>query len=104
VFAGGGGEEKKPVYGLGTRSYNRSTEARENKRAQAEATAKFLAQPRAEIVVPLVCTCRSYRFAHPSSRHGTLKHPADWTPWQERYELDREHNALVEKSGHHWGD
>jgi len=92
------------MYGTGTRSYNRSTEHRESKRQQAEATAEYLATPRVEIVVPLICTCRSFRFAHPPARHGTLKHPADWTPWQQRYRLDREHNALVEITGASWRD
>jgi hypothetical protein len=38
-------------YGIGTRSYNASTEARENKRQQREATDRYLAQPRREIVL-----------------------------------------------------
>jgi hypothetical protein len=91
-------------YGLGTKSYNASCEARESQRQREETTARYLAQPHSEKVLPLVCTCRSYRFAHPPSRHGSLDHPADWKPWQERYRLDREHNALVEKSRYPWED
>lgn len=48
------------MYGTGTRSYNRSTEARENKRQQAEATAQYLAGPREEVVLVgnwLMCRC-----------------------------------------------
>ena len=90
------------AYGTGTRSYNRSTEARQSKLAQRQATAEYLAAPRTVITLPLVCTCRSCRFPHPPSRHGTLKHPADWTPWQRRYREDRERNALQEIAGVNW--
>ena len=74
------------TYGLGTRSYNRSTEARENKRQVKETTAKYLA---GEIVfkpvVMLVCTCRSFRFPHDPGRHKELFSDYDWrTPEKRR--------------------
>lgn len=90
-------------YGLGTKSYNNSAEARESKRQQAEATERYLAQPREPVIVRLQCTCISYPYPHPPSRHSTLKHPGDWTPWQERYFLDTKHNCWVEKRNSHDG-
>lgn len=84
-------------YGVGTRSYNRSSEAREVKRQAKEATEKYLAQPHVPIILPVMCDCRSYRFPHPISRHKTLKHPGDWTPWQERYFFDKATNCWTEK-------
>lgn len=83
-------------YGLGTKSYNASGEARELKRQQAEATERYLATPHQSIPL-LFCGCLSYPFAHPPSRHQTLKHPGDWTPWRERYYFDSKNNCWVEK-------
>jgi hypothetical protein len=39
------------MYGTGTRSYNRSTEARQMKKAQKEATEAFLRQPKKEVLL-----------------------------------------------------
>lgn len=74
------------MYGLGTRSYNRSTERRENKRLQAEATAKYL---RGEMQVgscetPLMCGCRSFNLPHPPARHSELLSDYDWRTEAER--------------------
>lgn len=90
-------------YGVGTKSYNASGEAKESKRQQAESTERYLAQPRASILLPVVCTCLSYPFAHAPHRHSTLKHPGDWTPWQERYYLDTKYNCFVERRNSHDG-
>lgn len=75
------------VYGIGTRSYNRSTEHREMKRQQAEATAKFLAKPRAEVIAPLVCHCRSFEFPHGLEKHRELRSDWDWRTPGERREI-----------------
>ncbi len=72
------------TYGLGTRSYNRSTEARQNKLAQKEATAKYLEQPRREIEVGPICTCRSFNLPHELNRHAELASDRDWRLESER--------------------
>jgi len=73
------------MYGLGTRSYNRSGEARQNKQAQKETTEKYL---RGELkfgeVAILVCTCRSFRFPHDPSAHNQLLADYDWSLPEER--------------------
>jgi hypothetical protein len=71
------------VYGIGTRSYNRSGEHREMRRQQAEVTAKFLASPREPFTI-LLCHCRSFRFGHRPSEHSQLRSERDWRTWQER--------------------
>lgn len=77
------------VYGLGTRSYNRSAEARENKRQQAEATARFEQSQRVEIVMGLVCTCRSFNLPHSPERHRELAGDWDWSLESERSGVQR---------------
>lgn len=76
------------MYGLGTRSYNRSTEARENKRAQKEATERYLqASAKGEIkpiMAPLLCRCRSWEFPHEIEQHRQLRSEFDWPTPQER--------------------
>jgi hypothetical protein len=73
------------VYGTGTRSYNRSTEAREMKRQQREATERYRA---GELKIGntkiLVCTCRSFRFAHDPAKHSELLSDMDWRTPEER--------------------
>jgi hypothetical protein len=50
-----------------------------------------------EIILPLVCGCRSFPFAHSPARHRTLRHPGDWTPWQQRYSVVSGYLAEKEK-------
>lgn len=74
------------MYGTGTRSYNRSTEHRESKKTQAEATAKYL---RGELnlgdcIAPLVCTCRSFHSPHSPEKHRELRGEWDWRTPEER--------------------
>lgn len=74
------------TYGTGTRSYNRSTEHRESKKQQADATARYL---RGELglgdcTVPLVCHCRSFHYPHSSTKHRELKGDWDWRTPEER--------------------
>lgn len=73
------------TYGLGTRSYNRSTEARQNKRAVKETTKRYLD---GELVFPaltvLTCTCRSFEFPHDPERHKELLSDYDWRTPEER--------------------
>jgi hypothetical protein len=69
------------TYGTGTRSYNRSTEARQNSLAQKEATARYLATPRQEILLGpewLMCRCAGRRDAHPA--HGMAEF-INFRPW-----------------------
>jgi hypothetical protein len=69
------------MYGLGTRSYNRSTEARENKRQQREATEKFLAAPRAQkLLGPEWLVCRCDGRPQPHAAH-TMREIDNFTPW-----------------------
>lgn len=72
------------MYGLGTRSCNRSTEARQNKRATKEATECYLAGPRTEIIVGPICNCISFNLPHELSRHAELKSESDWRTESER--------------------
>jgi len=72
------------VYGLGTRSYNRSREARLNKEAVVEATKKYLETQQPEIMLPFPCTCRSFRDPHDPARHSELRSDYDWRTWKER--------------------
>jgi hypothetical protein len=74
------------VYGIGTRSFNRSTEHREMKRAQAEATAAYLARPREIVQLGpewLTCRCRSFDNPHEIRRHKELREN-DWRTESER--------------------
>lgn len=74
------------MYGLGTRSYNRSTEARQMKRECAEARKKVES---GEIQIPAatvgpMCTCISFRFAHLPEDHKKLKSDMDWRTYEQR--------------------
>lgn len=82
------------MYGTGTRSYNRSTERRENKRQCEDVTARWeRGEIKFEPMVLLLCHCRSFRYAHPPDEHKKLLGDMDWrTPeqragqqiWEER--------------------
>jgi hypothetical protein len=74
-------------YGLGTRSYNRSTEKRQLDRERKEITAKFEASPRREIPV-LLCHCRSFRTSHRPDEHRKLLSDYDWRLPEERRGMD----------------
>ena len=85
------------TYGIGTHSFNNSTENRQMKRECAECTKQYEA---GEIVFPKVvlepiCTCRSFRFAHsPSDHHKSfsyrlpLRSHYDWRSWEEFVSFD----------------
>lgn len=73
------------TYGFGTRSYNRSAEARENKRQQREVTERYLAtRDQAKPVEAwLLCRCLSWEFPHEIEQHRQLNSEYDWpTPEQ----------------------
>ena len=76
------------MLGTGTRSYNRSPEARGNKRAQKAATAKFLeARERGEVkpvIVSLLCRCSSWEFPHEIEQHKQLGEDHKWPTPEER--------------------
>jgi hypothetical protein len=82
------------VYGLGTRSYNRSTEARENKRAVRAATEKFLNAPRVEVLLgPEWLVCRCDGRMQPHATHG-LREIVNFRPWfRYAYLLERANNG-----------
>lgn len=74
------------TYGLGTRSFNRSTENRQMKKERAEFTARYLA---GEIVLrmvdlPVLCNCRSFRYSHELAAHRLLKSDRDWRTFEQR--------------------
>jgi hypothetical protein len=76
------------TYGTGTRSYNRSAEAREMKRQQKQATLQYEeAKARGEVKagnVPLLCTCASWDYPHELSAHKQLRAEYDWPTPEER--------------------
>lgn len=72
------------VYGIGTRSFNRSTEHREMKRQQAEATKRYYESARVEVVIGPVCTCRSFAMPHFPEAHKKLRGDWDWRTPEER--------------------
>lgn len=78
------------MYGTGTRSYNRSTEARQMKRELAEYAGR---RERGELVIEplkiLFCYCLSFQFPHTPKDHDQLKGDWDWTPWQKRVQAWR---------------
>ncbi len=73
------------MYGTGTRSYNRSTEARQNKIAQKAATEAWLNAPKKTVLVGPICTCRSFNLPHELKRHKELKTDFDWRLESERH-------------------
>src|SRR4051812_2655097 len=68
-------------YGVGTRSYNKSSEKREMDRQREEVTAKYQA---GNLAVKdcssafLLCRCRSFEFPHELRKHRELKNESDW--------------------------
>ena len=63
-------------YGPGTRSYGKSAEARESKRQMAEATERFLAQPRELIALDpswIMCSCSMQPHKHPAHTHAQVE-------------------------------
>lgn len=81
------------MYGTGTRSYNRSTENRQNKLARKEATERFLeARARGEVkpvTVSILCCCRSWVFPHEIAQHKQLSSDYDWPTPEERLQRQR---------------
>jgi hypothetical protein len=76
------------AYGIGTRSFNRSTENRQMKKERAEFTAKYEA---GEASIPkvdprdfMVCACRSFRYPHTLEAHGKLRSEHDWREFEAR--------------------
>lgn len=72
------------TYGIGTHSFLNSTEHRQMKKERAKVTKKFESQPRKEVVLPLLCFCRSFRFSHELSAHRQLISDRDWRLPEER--------------------
>jgi hypothetical protein len=86
------------AYGFMTHSHLNSTEHRQTKRDRKEATKQYLAkvaEKPVEVTVGPFCNCRSFRLPHALEAHKTLQSEYDWTPWEERYVLDKEHNCYV---------
>jgi hypothetical protein len=73
------------TYGLGTRSYNRSSECREIKQQRANATRVFEAGPRTVIWWPVACTCSALPFPHLHDSQKVREEPAVMTPARENY-------------------
>jgi len=90
------------TYGLGTRSYNRSTEARQNKKAVKEFTEKLkLGEVKVEFtdIVTVLCTCPQRPWPHELSVHRLLRYenryavtnePVMKWPWTLRFLGDME--------------
>ena len=74
-------------YGVGTKSYNSSTEKREMDRQRAETTAKYHA---GEMAIQdcskafLLCYCRSFENGHSPDLHRQLRSDMDWRSPEER--------------------
>lgn len=76
------------TYGFGTRSYNRSTEARQMKQEIAETKAKIgkgeITLPPADLRDFMICRCRSFRYPHVLDAHKLLRAEYDWRPFEKR--------------------
>jgi hypothetical protein len=73
------------MYGSGTRSYNRSAEARENKRLQREATERYEAGRRNAIALDtswLMCSCCALPHKHPAHPYREIIRFAAWFRWR----------------------
>ena|SRR5208282_1124762 len=68
-------------YGVGTRSYGKSGEAKESKRQMAETTERYKASNPAfeSTPIPPMCTCPQRAHPHELSVHATLA--SDWAAW-----------------------
>jgi hypothetical protein len=74
-------------YGVGTRSYNKSSEKREMDRQREEVTAKYQAgqfQMHDCSSAFLLCRCRSFHNAHSPDLHSQLRADYDWRSPEER--------------------
>jgi hypothetical protein len=60
-------------YGIGTRSYHRSTEKREMERQREIATARYEAAPHKAVEVPLLCRCAQRPYPHELSVHSKIR-------------------------------
>ena len=72
-------------YGVGTKSYNGSTEARESKRQQAEATERYAAQERKEVVLDMswhTCRCDGRPDPHPVHPRREFINFKPWFRWK----------------------
>ena len=83
----------KTSYGVGTRSYNRGSEKKELDRQRAEATAKWEAAPRKEVVIQR-CGCLSFDLAHDLRRHNELRGEWDWRLESERRGVQRKQEVI----------
>jgi hypothetical protein len=54
------------------------------KKKRAEVTSQYEVSPKREVLMPLMCSCRSFKDRHPVSRHRELRSDMDWRTWQER--------------------
>lgn len=52
------------AYGFGTRSWIRSTEFRQMKKARQEATAAYEAEQHGEVELTVACNCRAHEYPH----------------------------------------
>jgi hypothetical protein len=73
------------TYGTGTRSYNRSTEARESKRQQREVTERYLNQPKRQVLLNsiwLVCRCMGSPQPHQAHSLSEVLNFRPWFRWR----------------------
>ncbi len=58
------------------------------KRQRAEVTAKYEAAQHQEVVLPILCFCRSFQFSHTVAVHRQLHGDWDWRlPAERGYEM-----------------
>jgi len=83
-------------YGLGTKSYNSSSERREIDRQRAEITAKYHAGDLKfpVVLVGPVCACRSFDLPHDISKHRDLAADWDWRTPSERRGIQRQQEPI----------
>jgi hypothetical protein len=74
-------------YGVGTKSYNASSEKKELDRQKKAVTEKYLAAPRFEVILDaswFVCHCRAFADPHGIEKHRELRAEWDWRPESDR--------------------
>jgi hypothetical protein len=70
-------------YGVGTRSYNHSTEKIEVDRQRAAATEHYQNSPRAEVLAPISCACDQRPYPHDLKAHSKMfEAPGGYWIWQ----------------------
>lgn len=69
------------TYGIGTRSWNNSTEHRRMKKLCREYTLRWLELDHEPVIVGPICHCRSFRLPHTLDRHREL--PEGILDWRE---------------------